>query len=369
MRYIWQDKDWPRLSWESDKLINSLGKARRIQGEILSKIVSLGLELSKESRYEILVEEAVKTAAIEGQKLDREAVRSSVAKRLGLLTAGLKAEDRNADGLVEVMLDAADKYKKPLTSARLKSWQAALFPTGYSGLTKIRVGKWRGKTPMRVVSGPIGREKVHYEAPSSERVPVEIKRFIEWWEKGSNKIDGLLRAGIAHFSFVTIHPFEDGNGRIARVLTDMALAQDEGLSKRYYSLSGRIMADRKAYYDILEKCQKGNLDITEWLLWFLECYYRAIKDSEAVISKVLQKAAFWQKHAQTILNKKQQKVINRLLESGPGGFEGGLTTRKYAAIAKVSRVTAYRDITYLLENGILEKHKPRGRSVSYEIIL
>ena len=220
---------------------------------------------------------------------------------------------------------------------------------------------------MHVVSGPIGREKIHYEAPPANRVNSEMKHFIRWWEKGSKKMDGLLRAAIAHYYFVVIHPFEDGNGRIARALTDMALAQDEGLSTRFYSLSGRIMAERKAYYRVLEKTSKRSLDITKWLLWFLECYSRAIIDSEATISKVLQKAAFWQKHAQTILNKKQQKVINRLLEAGPGGFAGGLSTRKYVGMAKVSRATAYRDITDLLKKRILTRHKTRGRSVSYSL--
>jgi len=368
MSYIWKTSEWPHFKWKSERLINSLSKARFLQGEILSKVRSLGLDLSEESRSEILIEEAVKTAAIEGQRLDRESVRSSVARRLGLPMAGLKVTDRSADGLIDAMLDAANNYNNLLSAKRLKSWQAALFPTGFSGLSKIRVGKWRGETTMRVISGPVGREKVHFEAPPAARVDSEMNNFINWWEKDSKKLDGLLRAAIAHFYFVTIHPFEDGNGRIARVLTDMALAQDENLSKRYYSLSARIMVERKAYYDILEKCQKGSLDITEWLLWFLECYCRAINDSEAAISKVLQKAAFWQKHAQVILNKNQQKVINRLLEAGPGGFIGGLSTRKYVSIAKVSRATAYRDLTDLLQKKVLIRYKTKGRSVSYELI-
>lgn len=368
MHYIWEDDKWPHFTWQSEKLIKSLSKARLLQGKLLSKVGSLGLDLSKESRSEILIEEAIKTAAIEGQRLAREAVRSSVARRLGLPMTGLKAQDRNADGLIDVMLDASNNYKEPLTIKRLKSWQAALFPTGYSGLLKIVVGKWREKEEMRIVSGPIGRERVHFEAPPNEKIVAEMRRFVDWWEKRSRKIDGLLRAAIAHFYFVTIHPFEDGNGRVARVLTDMAIAQDEGLSKRYYSLSARIMTERDAYYDVLEKCQKETLDITGWLVWFLECYCRAINDSEATISKVLQKAAFWQRHAQAILNGHQQKVINRLLDAGPGGFEGGLTTRKYVGITKVSRATAYRDITDLMEKRILTRHKSKGRSVSYELI-
>jgi len=368
MSYIWQQKEWPHFRWQAERLISGLSQARLFQGELLSKIRSLGLDITQESRSDILVEETVKTAAIEGVRLDEEAVRSSVARKLGLSKAGLRPPDRSVEGLVDVLLDATTNYKKPLTAKRLKSWQAALFPTGYSGLTKIRTGKWRGKARMRVVSGRIGREKVHFEAPPYDKVAYEIMRFIAWWDKEAKDSDGLLRAAVAHFYFVTIHPFEDGNGRIARALTDMALAQDEKMPKRYYSLSSRIMAERKAYYNILEKVQKGTLDITDWLVWFFNCYSRAINDSKVSISKSLQKAAFWQKNAQTILNKNQQKVINRLLDAGPGGFAGGLTTRKYVAIAKVSRATAYRDITDLVNKKILIQHKTKGRSVYYEIV-
>ncbi len=368
MIYIWKQKKWPQLKWQSDKLLPSLSQARFLQGELLSKIRSLGLNQGKEPSAEILVEETVKTAAIEGVRLDKDAVRSSVARRLGLPTAGLKSPDKDAEGLVSVLLDATRNYKKPLTVKRLKSWQAALFPTGYSGLSKIRVGKWRGKSPMQVVSGPIGRKRVHFEAPPSERIDTEIKKFIKWWQKPPKNLDSLLRAGIAHFYFVTIHPFEDGNGRIARALTDMALSQDENLPKRYYSLSTSIMAGRKAYYDILEKCQRGTLDITEWLLWFLKFYLKAIEESEKAIQKSLQKAEFWQKHAQTNLNNNQRKVINRLLDAGPSGFIGGLTTRKYVAMTKTSRATAYRDISDLVRKKILARSKAKGRSVSYELI-
>jgi len=367
MLYIWKRKEWPNFRWQSVRLMKPLSRARFLQGRLLSKIRSMGLDRSRESMSEILVEETVKTAAIEGTRLDKEAVRSSVARKLGLPSAGLKAPDRNADGLIEAILDATMNYKKPLTLKRLKSWQAALFPTGYSGLSKIKVGRWRGKTPMRVVSGPIGREKTHFEAPPFDKITSEMRTFIKWWEKDSSDIEGILRAGIAHFYFVTIHPFEDGNGRIARILSDMALARDENLSKRYYSLSARIMAERKSYYDILERSQKGTLDITDWLLWFLDCYSGAIEDSERAILKVLQKAVFWQKHAQTILNKNQHKIINRLLDAGPGGFTGGLTTRKYVAITKVSRATAYRDIIDLLKKNVLSRSKAKGRSAAYDL--
>jgi len=368
MTYIWNQKNWPDLKWQSDKLLSDLSKARFMQGELLSKVHSLGLESNKQPIADVLVEESVKTSAIEGVRLDKDAVRSSVARKLGLSTAGLKPPDRNADGLVSVLLDATRNYKKALTPKRLKSWQAALFPTGYSGLSKIRVGKWRGKSPMQVVSGPIGREKVHFEAPPADKIDKEIKEFIKWWKNPPKNLDGLIRAGIAHFYFVTIHPFEDGNGRVARALTEMALAQDEAMPNRYYSLSSAIMAERKAYYHVLEKCQKGSLDITEWLLWFLRCYLRAIQASQGIIIKSLQKASFWQKHSQTTLNENQRKVINRLLDAGEGGFVGGLSTRKYVGMTKVSRATAYRDISDLLGKRILTRSKGKGRSVSYELI-
>ena len=366
MKYIWELKNWPDFKWDNDKLINTLGRARLAQGKLLSKISSLGLDHKQESRSEILVEETIKTAAIEGIRFDKEAVRSSVAVRLGLPDAGLKQPDKNADGLIDVILDATMNYNKSLTLSRIKSWQAALFPTGYSGLKKIEVGKWRSRDPMRVLSGPIGKEKVHYEVPPCNQVATEMKLFLNWWKNKTS--DGLLRAGIAHFYFVSIHPFEDGNGRIARTLTDMALAQDEKLSQRYYSLSSRIMAERKDYYDILERSQKASLDITPWLQWFLNCYINAIEDSETSIVRAMQKSLFWQTHAQTIFNKNQHKVINRLLGAGAGGFQGGLSTRKYVGMTRVSRATAYRDIIDLVQKKVLKSNKAKGRSVSYELV-
>ncbi|MFW6135104.1 MAG: Fic family protein, partial [Elusimicrobiota bacterium] len=250
----------------------------------------------------------------------------------------------------------------------IKSWQAALLPTGYSGLKKIQAGKWRSKDPMQIVSGPIAKETIHYEAPPSERIPGEMEKFLEWWKNENETLDGLLRAGIAHIYFVTIHPFEDGNGRVARALTDMALAQDERQPKRYYSLSSRIMTERDTYYGILEKSQKGTLDITRWLKWFLNCFMRAVEDSEKSISDILRKSIFWQKHAQQTFNEKQKKVINKLLDAGPRGFKGGLTTRKYVGMTKVSRATAYRNIKDLVGKKVLKQNKKKGRSVSYELI-
>jgi len=367
MRYVWQHSHWPNFTWQSDRLLNAVSKARFSQGKLLSRVSSLGMHLSREAQAEILIEETVKTAAIEGQTLDRDSVRSSVARRLGLPAAGLQTAGRHVDGLVDVLLDATLHYHKPLTAKRIKAWQAALFPTGYSGLRRIRTGKWRGPDPMQVVSGPIGRERIHFEAPPSDRVNLEVRKFISWWEKGSITMDGLLRAGIAHFRFITIHPFEDGNGRIARALTDMALAQDEKLTIRFYSLSSRIMLERDDYYNVLEHCQKGNEEITLWLKWFMGCFQRAVEDSQILISKVLTKAEFWQRHAQVTLSERQRKVINRLLDAGPGGFEGGLTTRKYVSMAKVSRATAFREISDLVEKRFLLQNKEKGRSVSYDI--
>ena len=368
MRYVWQNTNWAEFTWNNDALVQPLGRARRCQGGLLSKVDALGLKFSSEAQAEILIEETVKTAAIEGQTLHRDSVRSSVARRLGLPTAGLPAGDRTADGLVDVLMDATVNYDKPLTAERLMAWQAALFPTGYSGLRKIRAGRWRGLEAMQVVSGPVGREKVHFEAPPAERVEKEIRDFLRWWEKGSKNIEGLLRAAIAHFRFVTVHPFEDGNGRIARALTDMALAQDEKLGSRFYSLSTRIMAERDVYYRVLERCQKGDGDITGWLVWFLECFERAVEHSETLISTVLTKARFWQQHGQTLLNERQRKVVNRLLDAGPDGFEGGLTTRKYVSMAKVSRATAFREISALVERQVLRQNPGRGRSVSYDLV-
>jgi len=365
---VWQRANWPNFSWQNDKLLCPVGRTRFCQGRLLSKIHGLGMNLSQEAQAEILTEETIKTAAIEGQSLSRNSVRSSVARRLGLPIVGLPSAERHVDGLVEMILDATARYNEPLTAERLKGWQAALFPTGFSGLRRIRTGTWRGPVPMQVVSGPVGREKVHFEAPPADRIGEEITQFLSWWEASLDNTEGLLRAGIAHFRFITIHPFEDGNGRIARALTDMALAQDERLSKRFYSLSAQIMAERDQYYKILEQCQKGDDDITAWLLWFLGCLERAVKNSETLISKVLAKADFWQRHGQTPMNDRQRKVVNRLLDAGQGGFEGGLTTKKYVSIAKTSRATAYREISDLVGKRVLMQNEGKGRNVSYDLV-
>jgi len=369
MKYIWQSDSWPNLKWDSKVLLSPLGHARLLQGNLIGRVKRLGFQLGEEAQADILTEEAIKTAAIEGEHLNPQMVRSSVARHLGLREAGLVPATRSVDGLVEVILDATQKYGKVLSTDRLKGWHAALFPSGYSSLHKIRVGQWRGKEPMQVVSGPMGKERIHFEAPPGETVEAEMRQFLRWWESSRKGTDGILRAGLAHLYFVIIHPFEDGNGRIARALTDMALAQDEKLQVRYYSLSSQIMEERRGYYDILEKCTKSdNVDVTEWLVWFLECFERAIQRSDKIIGNVLAKAEFWQQHAQTGLNERQKKVLNRLLDVGPGGFEGGLTTRKYVSIAKVSRATAFREISDLLEKKILRQLSGKGRSVHYDLI-
>lgn len=368
MKYIWQCKSWPRLVWNSNFLLSSLGQARLAQGDFLSRIKHFGFKLSEEAQVDILAEEAIKTSAIEGERLNRQTVRSSIARHLGLPVAGLRRVNRSVDGLIEVLLNATQNYNEALTERRLKGWHAALFPTGYSGLHKIRAGKFRGNEPMRVVSGPLGREKIHFEAPPGDAVERHVRKFILWWESNSKEMDGLIRAGVAHFYFVVIHPFEDGNGRIARALTDMALAQDEKLGVRYYSLSSQIMEERNVYYEVLEKCSNANsTDITDWLIWFLGCYRRAIERANTIIGDVLVKADFWQQHTQTIMNERQRKVVNRILEAGRGNFIGGLTTRKYAGIAKVSRATAFREISDLLNKKVLCQLHGKGRSVHYDL--
>ncbi len=370
-QYIWQDLAWPELRWEGAALLKSVGDCRFQQGSLLAQMRELGFEIQQQARAEVLIEDALKTAEIEGERLDPNAVRSSVARRLGLPSAGLPAiRDQHADGMVEILLDATMNYEQELNAARLFGWHAALFPTGYSGLREIQIAAWRDdrEGPMRVVSGPIGREIVHYEAPPANRLESEMKNFFLWWGKSRNEIDGILRAGIAHLWFVAVHPFEDGNGRIARTLSDMALAQDENLSTRFYSMASQIMAERDDYYEVLEHTNKGNVDITEWLKWFLECMSRAILRSNELLYNIMQKARFWKHHAQTELNDRQRKAINSLLEAGPGGFVGGMTNRKYAGMTHISRATAQRELADLVGKGILRPNPGEGRSASYDLV-
>jgi len=367
-KWIWQRPRWPIFTWQADELLMLLSKARLQQGKLLAKVNQIGFDLSMEASTDILTEEAVKTAEIEGENLNRESVRSSVARHLGLSTLGLPRPSRSIDGLVSVLIDATRRYDKPLIADRLKGWQAALFPTGYSGLFRIETGEWRSsEEAMQVVSGAMGREVVHFEAVPGPSVKREMAQFFTWWKSQLDKEDGIIRAGLAHFYFVTIHPFEDGNGRLARALTDMALAQDEKLQTRFYSLSSQIMKERNQYYEVLERCQKGDGDVTHWLVWFLECYIRAVEGATTLISHVLDKAAFRQHFAQAAINERQRKALNLLLDAGKGKFLGGMTTRKYVSINKTSRATAFREITDLIEKKILIQNPSKGRSVSYDL--
>ena len=370
-KYIWQGPPWPQFRWDNAVLLKPLGNCRFQQGSLLAQMRELGFEVQQQARAEVLIEEALKTSEIEGERLDPKAVRSSVARKLGLPSAGLPVvRSQQADGIVEILLDATLNHGEKLTPDRLFGWHAALFPTGYSGMRKIRVADWRDdrKGPMRVVSGPIGHEKVHYEAPPADRMEGEMNKFLRWWEKSQNEMDGVIRAGVAHLWFVAVHPFADGNGRIARTLTDMALAQDEKLSTRCYSLSSQIMTEREEYYRILERTNNKDGDITEWLKWFLECMSRAILSSNQLLSNVMLKARFWKRYARTNLNVRQCKAINRLLDAGPGGFEGGMTNRKYAGMTNVSRATAQRELADLVSKGILRPNPGGGRSASYDLV-
>jgi len=364
VKYIWQNPFWPKFSWDSNEIIMALSKAKKAQGQIVGDTQFLNLD----DQADILVEESFATSAIEGESLDRNSIRSSVAKRLGLPTAGLPEIKKNSDGVVAILVDATLNHSGPLTDQRLFGWQAALFPTGFSGINKINVGKWRsGKTPMEVVSGPMGREKVHYVAPPSAQVKKEMTNFLKWWNSPPGDLDGLIRAAIAHFWFVTIHPFDDGNGRIARALTDMALAQDEKTSKRLYSLSSQIMKEKKIYYDILESTQKGKGDITGWLKWFLEMFLRSVDNSKILVEKSLFIGNFYAHYSETSFNVRQKKVIKKLLEQLPNDFNGGLTNQKYVNMTKVSSETAKRDIKDLVDKKILTRNEAGGRSTSYRL--
>jgi Fic family protein len=369
--YIWQRTLWPDFRWNHAVLLKPLGDCRFQQGKLLTQMMALGIDARQQAQAEVLIQEALKTSEIEGERLDLNAVRSSVARRLGLPTAGLpETKDRQADGVVDILLDATLNHAEALTPQRLFGWHAAIFPTGYSSMHKIQVASWRDdhNGPMRVVSGPIGREKIHYQAPPAKQLSSEMNQFIRWWAESLTQMDGLLRAAVGHLRFVAIHPFEDGNGRIARALTEMALAQDENLPTRYYSLSAQIMARRKAYYQILERTNTADGDITEWILWFLKCMSKAILSSEQLLSNVMRKARFWQRFAQTGLKERQSKAVNRLLEAGPGGFEGGgLTNRKYAGMGHVSKATAQRELADLVQKGILRPNPGGGRSTSYDL--
>ena len=362
--YIHQLPDWPRFDWSRERIAQPLAEVRYRQGRMIGHMEALGFDLRQEAELRTLSEDVLKSTEIEGEKLDAAQVRSSIARRLGIDIGALKPADRAVEGVVEMMLDATRCYDQLLTADRLFGWNASLFPAGRSGLHKIRAGVWRddGTGPMRVVSGPIGREHVHFEAPPAKRVGREMRTFLNWFNKPP-VVDPVLKAGQAHLWFVTIHPFDDGNGRIGRAIADMSLARSEDSPQRFYSMSAQIRQERAAYYDILERTQNGNLDITPWMEWFLGCLGRAIEGAQTTLAAILAKARFWESIAGVVINERQRLVLNRLLD----GFEGKLTTSKYAKLARCSQDTALRDILPLVERGILIRGSERGRSTSYTL--
>ena len=360
--WIHEHSDWPRLDWRGEPLAGLLADVRHRQGRLIGRMEAVGFDLQREAVLSTLVEDVVKSSDIEGEKLDARQVRSSVARRLGVDIGGMARADRDVEGVVEMMLDATRRYDEPLTAERLYNWHASLFPTGRSGMRRITVGAWRtaDSDPMQVVSGPAGRERVHFQAPSAARVDAEMQAFLDWFETPAD-IDPVLEAALAHLRFVTIHPFDDGNGRIARAVADMALARSEGSSQRFYSMSSQIRVERNAYYDVLERTQRGTTDVTEWMDWFLACLGCSIDSAGTVLAGVLAKARFWERAAGLSLNDRQRLVLNRLLD----GFDGKLTTSKWAKLAKCSQDTALRDITCLVDHGILVRNQGGGRSTSY----
>lgn len=365
--YTWQDDDWPNWKYDLAKLAGPLAEVSRAQGLLLGRLADVGVELRDQSSLSTLTEDVVKTSEIEGEQLNVASVRSSIARRLGVDIGALAPVDRNIEGVVEMVIDATLHSDAPLTTERLFSWHAALFPTGYSGLTRISVGTWRDDAtgPMQVVSGPIHRQKVHYQAPPAKRLVAEIDRFLNWANTTTTE-PLLVKAGLAHLWFVTLHPFDDGNGRIARAVGDLFLARADGSPQRFYSLSAQIQRERKAYYDILEETQKGSVDVTKWLQWFLGTLQRALDSAQHTLDAVLTKTRFWHRWSEpnsAPLNARQVKLLNRLLD----GFDGKLTSSKWAAIAKCSPDTALRDINALLTYGILKKMASGGRSTSYEL--
>lgn len=363
--YIHDLEAWPQVTWRVDTVVDRLAAVRHRQGRLLGRMQGMGFDLRAEAVLETLTEDVIKSSEIEGEVLDKDQVRSSIARRLGMDIGALTPADRNVEGVVEMMLDATQAYQEPLTQERLFDWHAAMFPTGRSGATKIVVGAWRTEAsgPMQVVSGPVGRERVHYEAPTFDRLTAEMDAFLTWFNTAPST-DPVLKAAVAHLWFVTIHPFDDGNGRIARAIADMALARSEGSAQRFYSMSAQIRLQRQDYYAALEATQKGDLDITAWLEWFLNCLDRAFDGAEATLCAVMRKARFWEALAGQTLSERQIKVINRLLD----GFEGKLTTSKWAAMTKASADTALRDITDLVERGVLTKDEGGGRSTSYSLM-
>ena len=362
--YLYNNQNWPIFEWNSEKLLPLLSYVRNRQGKLIGKMGALGFELRNEANLEILTQEIIKSTEIEGEILDREQVRSSIARRLGLDISGLVHSERSVDGIVDLMIDATKNFDKELNKERLFSWHAALFPTGQSGMYKIITGQWRDDStgPMQVVSGALGKEKVHYQAPPAAQIENEMRIFLDWFNLEQNT-DLVLKAAVAHLWFVSIHPFEDGNGRISRALSELLLSRSDEQSYRFYSMSAQIRKERNSYYDILEKTQKSGLNITNWLEWFLNCLMHAIENSEKLLEKIIFKHYFWLKHSKININDRQRKILNMLMDD----FEGVLNTTKWAKIGKCSQDTALRDIQDLIEKGIMIKSGQGGRSTNYEM--
>jgi len=362
--YIYQRADWPNFKWNDSKIIMLLVKVRNLQGKIEGKMGTLGLDLKNQANLEIITQDVLKTTEIEGEKLDVEQVRSSVARRLNININGEVESSSNVDGVVEMTVDAINNFNKSMSKERLFGWHCSLFPGGYSSINKIRIGQWRDDSsgPMQVFSGVVGKEEIYFQAPDARVLDEEICNFLKWMQN-EKKIDLIIKAALAHLWFITIHPFEDGNGRIARAITDMILAQSDSEAFRFYSVSSQIRKERKQYYEILEQTQKGTLDVTGWLLWFLTCFLNALESSEVILKDVIFRQSFWNNHAAKLDNDRQRKVVNKLLD----GFDGKLTTSKWAKIAKCSQDTALRDIQSLVDKQVLYKLPKGGRSTAYDI--
>lgn len=365
-KYIYEYPNWPHFTWDMQAIHTIFGEVRHLQGKLLGQMDALGFSAKEEAILTSLTLDVVKSSAIEGEVLNYDQVRSSIARRLGINTAGLVAGSRHIEGVVEMMLDATQRHVLPLTETRLFGWHAALFPSGHSGPYAIEVGRYRSGE-MEIVSGAMGKEKVHYEAIKPDSVKLEMDRFLNWFNETPPKdgLDPVLKAAIAHFWFIIIHPFDDGNGRIARAITDLLLARAEGSGERFYSMSGQILEERTQYYAVLKKVQHSSGDITEWLQWFLNCLKKAMLATEATTQKILNKSSFWKQHEQTPLNERQRLIINKLFD----GFEGKLQTSKWAKMAKTSTDTALRDIKDLVEKGILQPSNEGGRNTSYHLVL
>ncbi|MBX2931551.1 MAG: Fic family protein [Chitinophagaceae bacterium] len=360
-KYIYEYKNWTNFSWQEKDINTVFGQVRLMQGKIIGQMNTLGFSVKEEATLTALTLDVVKSSEIEGELLNYDQVRSSIARRLGINTAGLVSSNRHIEGIVEVMLDATQRYNLPLTEKRLFGWHAALFPTGYSGPYAIETGKYR-TGEMQIVSGAMGKEKVHYEAVKPKKVKLEMDKFLKWFNN-NNQLDPVLKAAIAHFWFIIIHPFDDGNGRIGRVITDMLLARAEGSGERFYSMSNQILVERKRYYEVLQKVQHSSGDITEWIEWFLHCLQNAILATENTTQHILRKAEFWKLHEHTPINERQRTILNLLFD----GFEGKLQTSKWAKITKVSTDTALRDIKDLIEKNILQQTNEGGRNANYEL--